>query len=160
LDNDRVEETPAIQAPSATVESGPTGNKSVGNEDADKLVLPLHGEALTVTRRKVETGRVHISTVTTTHDALVDELLAREQVEIERIPVGRVVETPPTVRNEGYTTIIPVVEDVVFVEKRIFLKEEVHIRRVRRTEHHRETVVLREQEAVIKRSEPPAPSGE
>ena len=35
------------------------------------------------------------------------------------------------------------------VERRLFLKEEVRIRRVRSTERHQESVTLRHQEAVV-----------
>lgn len=59
----------------------------------------------------------------------------------------------PPVREEGDTTIVSVVEEVVVIERRLMLKEEIHITRVHLTEHHRETVMLREQEAVITRAE-------
>ena len=52
----------------------------------------------------------------------------------------------------GDTTIFSVVEEVVVVERRLVLKEEVRIRRVQATEHHREMVTLREQEATVTRT--------
>ena len=42
----------------------------------------------------------------------------------------------------------------VVVERRLVLKEEIHLRRVRTTERYRETVTLREQHAVIERAAP------
>jgi stress response protein YsnF len=57
----------------------------------------------------------------------------------------------PSVRQEGDVTIIPVVEEVVKIERHLVLKEEVHIRRVKHTERHQETITLRRQEAVISR---------
>jgi len=116
--------------------------------------IPLHHETLNVSRRRIETAVVQVATVTREHEAQVDETLSHQRVEIERIPIGRTIETVPPVREEGDTTIIPVVEEVIFIEKRLVLKEEVRLRRVRVTERHRETVVLREQEAVITRGEP------
>ena len=56
-------------------------------------------------------------------------------------------------RQEGDTTIIPVVQEIVVVERRLVLKEEVRMRRVITNERHQETVVLREQEALITRTE-------
>jgi hypothetical protein len=38
------------------------------------------------------------------------------------------------------------------VERRLMLKEEIHIKRVRTTERHQEKVTLRSQEAVVTRS--------
>jgi stress response protein YsnF len=52
--------------------------------------------------------------------------------------------------------VIPVVEEILVVERRLVLKEEIHVRRVRTTTRHRETVTLREEEIVIERAEPGA----
>src|ERR1700712_215520 len=117
--------------------------------NAELHVLPLLSEELSVSRRIVETGVVKVSTVTHGREVLVDEPVVHERVEVERVAVGRFVDTFPDVREEGDTTIIPVVEEVIVVEKRLVLKEEVHLRRVRVTEQHQELVVLREQDAVV-----------
>lgn len=114
-------------------------------------VIPLLAEELTVTKKKVDTGRVKVSTITREHEQLVDELLAREKVEVERIAVGKPITEPPPVREEGDTIVVPVVEEMLVVERRLVLKEEVRIRRVRGTERHQERVMLRKQEAVITR---------
>jgi stress response protein YsnF len=49
----------------------------------------------------------------------------------------------PTVREEGDTIVIPIVEEVLVVERRLFLKEEVHVGRVTSTERHHKSVTLR-----------------
>ena len=116
-----------------------------------ELVLPLHVEEIAVSRRKIETGVVRVVTVTRTREQQVDEALTHERVEITRVPVGRIVDSVPDIREDGDLTIMPVIEEVVVVERRLMLKEEVHIRRVRTSEHHIETVTLREQDAVITR---------
>jgi len=121
---------------------------------AELHVLPLLSEELSVSRRLIETGIVKVATVTHGREVLVDEPVVHERVEVERIAVGRFIDTFPDVREEGDTTIIPVVEEVIVVEKRLVLKEEVHLRRVRVTEQHQELVVLREQDAVITRNKP------
>jgi uncharacterized protein (TIGR02271 family) len=113
--------------------------------------LQLLAEDFSVTKEKRETGRVRVSTHTHEREAVVDEDLEREHIEIEKVPVGRRIHAVPDVRREGDTTIVPVVEEVLHVERQLMLKEEVRIRRVRTTERHRERVTLRHQEAVIKR---------
>ena len=118
----------------------------------DEATVQLAAEELSVTKEKQVTGRVRVSTVTREHEELVDQDLLRERVEIETVPVGRQIDTMPVVRKEGDTTVIPVVEEVVVVERRLMLKEEVRIRRVRTTERHQERVTLRHQEAVVTRS--------
>jgi len=117
----------------------------------DSATLQLAAEALSVSKETAETGRVRVATRTREREALIDEDLARERVEIETVPIGSRIDAVPEIRQEGDTTIVPVVEEVLVVERRLVLKEEVHIRRVRTTERHKETVMLRYQEAVVTR---------
>jgi stress response protein YsnF len=121
--------------------------------DPVEIVVPLHEEDISVEKRRVERDvRVRVHTVH--HDHLIDEALTRERVEVERVAVDRPIDAVPPVREEGDTTVISVVEEVLVLERRLVLKEEIRLRRVRTTEQHRETVMLREQQAVIERSEP------
>jgi len=119
--------------------------------DPQEVVLPLYEEQASIAKRRIVTGRVQVSRVTSEHEQLIDETLAREQVEIERTPIGKPVQALPSVREEGDTIVIPIVEEVLVVERRLILKEEVRVRRVRSNEAHRERVMLRRQEAVITR---------
>jgi uncharacterized protein (TIGR02271 family) len=126
----------------------------------DDTTLRLVAEELSVAKEKVETGRVRISTRTHEREALIDENLARERIEIETVPVGLRIDAVPEVRQEGDTTIVPVVEEVLVVERRLMLKEEIRIKRVRTTERHQEKVMLRHQEAVVTRHEGDSSSGD
>ncbi len=121
--------------------------------DPSQLVVPLHAEQLDAARLKRETGRVKISTVTKLREQPVDEMLAEEHAHIERVAVGAIVDAMPDIRQEGEVTIIPVVEEVLVVEKRLFLKQEIRVTRVRTSARHQETVVLRQQEAVVQRTQ-------
>ncbi|MGI4746669.1 MAG: DUF2382 domain-containing protein [Janthinobacterium lividum] len=132
-----------------TVYPGPTGVSTV---PADEEILALHSEDLVVGKRLVERFTVRVATVTHSHDRLVEEELTHRRVEIVHVPMGYFVDAVPPVREEGDLTIMPVVEEVVIVERRLLLKEEVHIRRVRQTEQHVETVAVRRQEAVVTRT--------
>ena len=118
----------------------------------ETVILPLLEEELSVGRRTVETARVRVERQTQTREQLIDELLRQQKVEIEHIPVGRTIETMPSVRQEGDVTIIPVVEEVLKIERSLVLKEEVHIRRVETTVRHQEQVTLRRQEATVSRT--------
>lgn len=129
------------------------------SDDRDRLeavgdvqVLPLYAEQVALSKR-VRKTRVQVARTTRTREAVVEEDLAHEQVVVERVAIGRVVDAVPDVRQEGDVTILPVMEEIVVVERRLILKEEVHIRRVRTTERHVETVTLREQEAAVTRTE-------
>jgi uncharacterized protein (TIGR02271 family) len=119
----------------------------------EELRIPLYVEEASVSRQKVEKANVEIALISGTRGQLVDEELTHVRVEIERVPIGRTIDVVPPITQEGDTTIIPVVEEIVVVERRFLLKEEVHIRRVTTKERHQETVVLRKQEALITRKE-------
>ena len=116
----------------------------------EEQVLRLHAERVQVDRRLLDTGTVKIAVVTRARDQVVDETLCTVTAAIEHVPVGRIVDEMPPVRQEGDTTIIPVVEEIVVT--RLFLREEVRITRVTSTRRHQETVVLRTEEAVVTRS--------
>lgn len=141
--------------PQATERSDLDGTTApaIGAAVATATVLPLYAEEISVARRNVEQRvQVHVHTVTREH--AVDEILTHERVEIERVPIGLPVDAIPPDREEGDTTVIPVVEEVVVVHRQLVLREELRIRRVRVTEHHREIVSLRAQEAVVERFDP------
>jgi uncharacterized protein (TIGR02271 family) len=122
------------------------------------LRIPLHVEEVSVSRREIKKANVRIALITGTREQLIDEELTHVRVEIERVPIGRTIEVVPPISHEGDITIIPVVEEMVVVERRLVLKEEVRVRRVSTKEQHQETVVLRQQEAVITREDPDSPS--
>jgi stress response protein YsnF len=124
----------------------------------EDLRIPLHVEEVSVSRREVAKANVQIALITGTRGQLVDKELTHVRVEIERVPIDRTVEVAPPTRQEGDITIIPVVEEIVVVERRLVLKEEVRVRRVSTKEQHQETLVLRQQEAVVTREEPDSQS--
>jgi hypothetical protein len=120
-------------------------------------VIPLVEETATIGKREVLTGRVRVQTVTDTVEELARADVKRESVEVTRVPIDRMVETAPEVRTEGDVTILPVVEEVLVVEKRLVLKEELHIRRRVETENVEVPVSLRKQRAVVEREAPKDP---
>ncbi len=118
-----------------------------------ELVVPLHAEQVTIERVRRETGAVRIATVTETREQRIEEPLSGERVDVVRVAIGTVVEAMPDVREEGGTTIIPVVEEILVIEKKLLLKEEIRITRERTSSMHRETILLREQHAVVTRTQ-------
>lgn len=116
--------------------------------------LRLHVEEVTVTKRRVEGDTVRVSTVTREIEKSVDEALMHERVEVEHVAIGRQIDAVPPVREEDDVTVIPIVEEILVIEKRLVLKEEVRIRRVRVPEIHHEVITLREQDIVVERTKP------
>ncbi len=132
----------------------PTPDSVLRPQDAaiETEALQLHAEAVTVAKRARKT-MVRATRRTRTRDVVVDEPVLRDHVVVERVAVGRAVDSVPPVRQEGDVTILSVVEEVVVVERRLMLKEELHLRRVRTTERHVETVTLREQDVSVTRTD-------
>lgn len=121
--------------------------------DTDE-VLRLHTEQVAVERRRIVGDTVRVSTTTQLREQVVNVPLVHERVEIERVAVGQLVDTAPPVRQDGDVTILPVVEEILVLERRLVLKEEVRVRRVQVADTHRETVSLREQTAEVTRLPP------
>ena len=120
-------------------------------DDERALILPLYEEDIAFSKRKLTTGVVRVALTTASHAALVNEELAREDVQVDRVRIDKVVGEMPQTREEGNTTIIPVVEEVVVVERRLVLREEIRITRARSVTRHTETVLLRTQQATVER---------
>jgi hypothetical protein len=66
-----------------------------------------------------------------THEAS----LLKEDVDVQRIPVNRVLDRPVDTRIEDGVTIIPVMEERWKLEKQLILKEEIRIVKKRRLVH-------------------------
>jgi len=123
--------------------------------------IPLIEERLTVGRRVVESGRVRVHLSTETEDALIRETLRGERMEVERVALGHEVTVAPAVREEegGAVLVVPVLEEILVVERRLILKEELRIRRVATTETVEEIIALRRQVATLERLSAAAPQG-
>ncbi|MCJ2061081.1 YsnF/AvaK domain-containing protein [Methylobacterium sp. J-048] len=145
---------PAASRPKLSrTQSVETAEVTVGEE----VVLPLIEETARIDKQEVETGRVRVSTRTETVDQVLRESLRSQTVEVTRVPVNRTLsegEVPPVIREENGVTVIPVLEEILVVEKRLVLKEEVHVRRSSADEDVEVPVTLRKQRAVVERVSP------
>lgn len=121
------------------------------DETTETEIIPLAEETLRLDKRRVITGKVRISTETDVVEELARASLHRETVEVTRIPVNRVVDHIPEIRTESDVTIIPILEEVLVVEKRLLLKEELHVRKTNTQEDVELPVQLRKQRAVVER---------
>lgn len=116
--------------------------------------IPLLEETLRVSVTERETGRVRVSLGTTVTEQVVRESLRTEQVAVTRVPVGRELapgEPVPVQREEGDLLIVPVLEEVLVIERRLVLREEIHLRRGATQEVVEQSVPLRRQHAEVER---------
>lgn len=124
-----------------------------------ETVLPLAEERLVVGAREVDTGLVRVRTITDTIEARARAELTRTDIIVEHVPVGRWLDDMPGVRQEDGITIVPVVEERLVVEKRLFLVEEIRLLPRPSIQSHEEPVTLRRQRAVVERLPPQRPEG-
>lgn len=128
-----------------------TFERGAAAADGVGAVVPIVEEQLRVGTREVETGRVRLTKKVLESEVLVDDPVAREEVEVVRVPVGRGVDGPVPTRQEGDTLIIPVLEEVLVVEKRLVLVEELHVRKRRVEVTTPQSFTLRKEEVVVER---------
>lgn len=114
-------------------------------------VFPVMREELSVERRTVDVARVRVTKSVREEERVVDESLWRDEVGVELVEVNRVVDGPVAVRQEGDTTIVPLLEEVLVVEKRLLLREELRLTRRRVQVHARQNVTLRAEEISVDR---------
>ena len=116
--------------------------------------VPVIEEQLAVGTRTVDTGRgVRIHKTVSEQPVTIDEALLREEVEVRHVAVDRIVaaDEVPATRYEGDTLIIPILEEVMVLERRLRIKEELHITRHQRHERHAETVMLKSEQVSVER---------
>ena len=118
------------------------------------ISIPLAEEEVSVGVERRTTGRVRVGTVTGSFEEHVSADVESSDVDVQRVQVGRVVEAVPEIRVDGDVTIIPVIEEVLVIEKRLVLKEELHVTRTRVRERIEVPVTLRRQEVMIERITP------
>ena len=117
----------------------------------DELRIPIIEEEAHVTRRATEIERVTVHIGAEEEQVFLRDELRHEQVEVVRVPVGRQVAEAPPVRTEGDLTIVPVLEERLVVEKRLFLVEELHLRRTVVTENVELPTTLRRTRVDVER---------
>ncbi len=120
---------------------------------AESAVIPAIEEQIVVEQRPVETGRIRIHKHVEEADALVDEPLLQENWDIERVPVNRILtgEAPPEPRYDGETLVLPVLEEVLVVEKRLILREEMRVTRRRQEVRDPQTHRVRSEHVEVER---------
>jgi stress response protein YsnF len=120
---------------------------------SDDLHIPILEEEVRVSKRPVETEHVSVRTTTEEAQVVVRESVHREHVEVTRVSVDREVAEAPPIRTEGDVTVVPVLEERLVVEKRLFLVEELHLRRTRTAEPIEVPMTLRRTQVEVERTE-------
>lgn len=127
----------------------------ISTPSADQKVELLE-EQVKVGVRQVDRARVVVETQVETRQHAVETWLDHEEVQVERVPVGMVIEAVPPIREENGVVIVPVVEERLVMRTELVLKEELRIVRTVHKQLVRQEVPLRSEHATIRREEIPA----
>ena len=122
-----------------------------------EVAIPLAEETVSVSKREVETGRVQVALTTETQTVVAREVLRGRRVEVEHVPVGRMLaegEAAPVPHEEGDTLIIPVVEETAVVVTRLVVRGEVRLRFVPTERPFEQAVDVRRKHAPVERAPP------
>ncbi len=120
------------------------------------IVIPLLAEELKIARKKVLTGGVRVHKTVAERTETIDEPTLREDVQIERVPINKFVDAPPEIRHEGDTIIVPLLEEVLVIEKKLVLREEIRVITRRETVRQPQQFVLRSESATLEEIKPGA----
>lgn len=100
--------------------------------DQNSLRIPVIEEQLAFGTCVVETGcGLRIHKAVTEQPVTIDERLARDEVQVRQVPVDRIVsaDKASATRYKGKTLVIPTLEEILVVEWRLRIKEDLHITR-------------------------------
>jgi uncharacterized protein (TIGR02271 family) len=130
---------------SLALDASNAGDEQDASDPSDAVVIPVVAEQLTVEKRSVVRGTVRVHKRVETHEEVVDTPVTREEVIVERVPINTFVTgDPPLTRTENGMLVIPIFEEVVVIEKRLLLREEVRIAK-------RKTVSTMSEKALLQR---------
>jgi uncharacterized protein (TIGR02271 family) len=121
----------------------------------EQLVIPVVAEEATFSTQEVVRGVVRVHKRVETYEETWDAPLTTETVTVERVPVNTLVEgEAPQTREEDGVIIIPVLEEVLVVEKRLLLREEVRLTKQATTVSSPQAVTLRREAVKVERTTP------
>jgi uncharacterized protein (TIGR02271 family) len=128
--------------------AGQPVDESLGATD-ERETMELREERLVAHKELEEAGRIHVQKVVEEVPRRLEVDAYYEEVDVEHVPIGRIVQEQAPPREEDGVYIMPVYEEQLVVVKRLLLKEEIRIRRRGATERRLfEETVRRERLAI------------
>ena len=126
-------------------------DSTIEEDENTQRSVPVIEEELVTGTREVKTGSVRVRKEVEHLQKAIEMPLVRDVVKVSRIPVNRVVTAAPDIREEGDILIVPVVEEEIVVNKRLVLKEEIHIHRRQERTRVAKNVDLAREHAIVDR---------
>jgi stress response protein YsnF len=120
-------------------------------ENKTDIVVPVITEEAHASAKPFETGGVRVTKRVEGHDEVLEQELHRGRVEVKRVKMNRVVDGPQPVQRSGSTVIVPVVSEVLHVERQWVVTEEIHISQIEERETVQQKVTVSEERASVER---------
>lgn len=121
------------------------------DDPQEDIVVPVISEELHADAVPVVTGGVRVTKRVHTRDEVLEQELRKSHAEVKRVKTNRVVDGPQPVQRVGNTLVIPVVSEVLRIEKQWVVIEEIHITQTEESEIVQHTVPVSHEEAEIER---------
>jgi len=119
---------------------------------AESIAIPIIEEQLEVSKRTVVTGKVLLERQDQEYHETLDVPLAVRTFEVERVVLNQAVAAPPGIRQEGNTTIYPLVEERLVITKELILREEIRVTRRDTERRDTRTVTLKRERLNVTRT--------
>jgi len=120
------------------------GQKTIttaGTDAARNIANSIAEERLAIEKRERLGATTTIRSRMIEQEVPIEQMLRDETIEVERVSMDQVVEKEPSIRHDGNTIIVPVVEERLI--KQLVLKEEIHLTKRTSEQPYSETVTLR-----------------
>lgn len=116
---------------------------------AEEGTLELREERLTARKEMEQVGEIGFRKEVQEVPSRLEVEAYREEVDVEHVPVDKVVRERVDPWEEGDTLIVPVYEEQITVVKRLVMREQIRIRRVGTTERRLVEDTLRKERLLI-----------
>ncbi|HEX2914842.1 MAG TPA: YsnF/AvaK domain-containing protein [Chloroflexia bacterium] len=119
-----------------------------------ELAFPVAEERLNVTKRPVDLGEVRLHKSVEQVEETQKVPLTHDDLDIERIPMNQPLEKPVEPYYDGDWYVMPVMKEVVVVQKQLILTEEVRIRKRAITEEKEVREQVRRERIQVENASP------
>ncbi len=118
----------------------------------DMVSFPIIEEQLAVGKRTIETAKVTLEKHVHEYQEALDVPLAVRSYDIERVVFNQPVDLAPSIRQEGDTTIYPIIEEQLVLTMQLILKEELRVTKRDTERRDTRTVTLKRESIEVTRT--------
>jgi uncharacterized protein (TIGR02271 family) len=101
-------------------------NNNTSNKKENEIIR-VHQEGIDISKKVVDRRKISLHKSVNTETVSHDIPLLHDNIRIEHITFNKEVAEIPKIREKGNMIIIPVIEEVAVVTKKIMLVKEIHI---------------------------------